>query len=220
MALSSLFFEWMMATYLMTFRNNFSILQSTNRRVNTNLTGYIYNSPAQRRYNKDPTTEPGTLTTYTRCLAQLRLPSVLFLAATKRRPENSGKDHKLWPGRFPGTGEYGRMFHGNCVIMLREVWKYLADICKIQRLKAKDYEVYLLSILFIFRSSCTVGISVAWCCLSSVSSAVSWLKGSQRQETVARRLGPAPHREPSYHCVWLLIKAMIIQSWSPEGASN
>ena len=42
-------------------------------------------------------------------------------AATKRRAENSGKDHKLWPGRFPGTGEYGRMFHGNCVIMLREV---------------------------------------------------------------------------------------------------
>ena len=33
----------------------------------------------QRRYNKDPTTEPGTLTTYTSCLAQLRLPSVLFL---------------------------------------------------------------------------------------------------------------------------------------------
>ena len=42
-------------------------------------------------------------------------------AATKRRPENSGKDHKLWPRQFPGTGEYGRMFHGNCVIMLREV---------------------------------------------------------------------------------------------------
>ena len=36
----------------------------------------------QRRYNKDPTTEPGTLTTYTRCLAQLRLPSVLFLGET------------------------------------------------------------------------------------------------------------------------------------------
>ena len=33
----------------------------------------------QRRYNKDPTTKLGTLTTYTRCLAQLRLPSVLFL---------------------------------------------------------------------------------------------------------------------------------------------
>mgnify|MGYP001241526725 CR=1 FL=1 len=30
--------------------------------------------------NKDPTTELGTLTTYTRCLAQLRLPLVLFLA--------------------------------------------------------------------------------------------------------------------------------------------
>ena len=42
-------------------------------------------------------------------------------AATKRRAENSGKDHKLWPGRFPGTGEYGHMFHGNCKIMLREV---------------------------------------------------------------------------------------------------
>ena len=33
----------------------------------------------QRRYNKDPTTKPGTLNTYTRCLAQLRLPFVLFL---------------------------------------------------------------------------------------------------------------------------------------------
>ena len=37
----------------------------------------------QRRYNKDPTTELGTLTTYTRCLAQLRLPSVLFLIRLK-----------------------------------------------------------------------------------------------------------------------------------------
>ena len=34
---------------------------------------------SQRRYNKDPTTKPGTLTTYTRCLAQLLLPFVLFL---------------------------------------------------------------------------------------------------------------------------------------------
>ena len=36
----------------------------------------------QRRYNKVPTTKPGTLTTYTRCLAQLRLPFVLFLIRT------------------------------------------------------------------------------------------------------------------------------------------
>ena len=28
-------------------------------------------------------------------------------AATNRRTQNSGKDNKLWPGRFPGTGEYG-----------------------------------------------------------------------------------------------------------------
>ena len=28
-------------------------------------------------------------------------------AAANTRTQNSGKDHKLWPGRFPGTGEYG-----------------------------------------------------------------------------------------------------------------
>ena len=36
----------------------------------------------QRRYNKDPTTKLGTFTMYTRCLAQLRLPSVVFLIKT------------------------------------------------------------------------------------------------------------------------------------------
>ena len=39
----------------------------------------------QRRYNKDPTTKLGTLTTYTWCLAQLRLPSVLFLVRANLR---------------------------------------------------------------------------------------------------------------------------------------
>ena len=43
------------------------------------------NSPDQRRYNKDPTTELGTLDTYTRCLAQMRLPLVLFLVQTSQR---------------------------------------------------------------------------------------------------------------------------------------
>ena len=65
-------------------------------------------------------------------------------AATKTRRENSGKDHKLWPGRFPGTGEYGRVFHGICVKMFREVLKqplWLAFI----KFKASRLNTYIFS---------------------------------------------------------------------------
>ena len=49
-------------------------------------------------------------------------------AAANTRTQNSGKDHKLWPGRFPGTGEYGPKIHGNCVIMLKDlVFFFISD---------------------------------------------------------------------------------------------
>ena len=138
-------------------------------------------------------------------------------AATKTQWENSGKDHKLWPGRFPGTGEYGRVFHGKCVKLFREALKYPSLLLKIQSIKTIN--TYIFSNLQILQHYLDL------CSRPGVASPVSpGCRDSEevRQETVARRLGPAPHTEsPLSHCVWLLIKAaIIITSWSPEGASN
>ena len=51
----------------------------------------------QRRYNKDPTTKPGTLINLLVCLAQLRLPVVHFLGIivllqghSQHQSENNG----------------------------------------------------------------------------------------------------------------------------------
>ena len=135
-----------------------------------------------------------------------------------------GKITNYGPG---GSQELGNMvlgrFCGNWVKMLREVSKY--TFIAFIKFKASRLNTWSLK----FRSFCpNIKITLLppwWCCLSPLSLLSPGCRDSEEVRDSSQgdtRPSPAQGAEsPLSHCVWLLIKAaMIIQSWSPEGASN